>query len=522
MAIRGFNIGTSMFHKPSIGRSFVKGFNLKKIIQFLHKFTNQTTTIAGERYFVNEGTNGIDALMHFGQGLRTNSIDQGFSVDLVAGSFLYVKDSVLTHEEITTPETRVIDGEHIWQNLINTPSFVFSAPQIESHRQNPENTLYWDNGVLKSDILEQETIGSMQAGNGFWYPMTEQTTAGAYLRNHALPFDVSDVPDFNVFETRSLTVTPLGGSTYEFNSVDLWHVLRFAVSSTARTGYQVVEFEITEYTSGVLRPQLMDFADKNQLLANFVLTINETGVYRLVAYAEDYGYVRFLSVGNHGGFVGKIKILNTYALENSTLTPITNYSDTMRTNAQQLTTGYQTALVELDDFGLPIGKPDGLLYGDGRGYINTNGMLRVDGDFYLDVYIDTNAPDLHTANENYVAGAVYSSDGTNLGNFLIRNYNNGNCNVQFDNKFYTSAMDKGVITVERTGSLTKVWFNDSIVATNSVGGDYVVIDQLMRFSTTTPVTKGMLGTLQALEGARTDEERTADIQKLMTKHGVVA
>jgi hypothetical protein len=54
---------------------------------------------------------------------------------------------------------------------------------INAHFNNPERTVYLENGTLKSDILPQATLDSMAAGNGFAYLLTENENCNGNLTN---------------------------------------------------------------------------------------------------------------------------------------------------------------------------------------------------------------------------------------------------------------------------------------------------------------------------------------------------
>jgi hypothetical protein len=74
--------------------------------------------------------------------------------------------------------------ENFMGGIIDYAYFIPKAltlSEIQAHYQNPEHTVYLENGVLKSDILPQATLDSMAAGNGFAYLMTENENCSGYL-----------------------------------------------------------------------------------------------------------------------------------------------------------------------------------------------------------------------------------------------------------------------------------------------------------------------------------------------------
>jgi hypothetical protein len=58
-----------------------------------------------------------------------------------------------------------------------------TSQEATQHFNNPEHTVYLENGVLKSDILPQATLDSMAAGNCFAYLMTENENCSGNLTN---------------------------------------------------------------------------------------------------------------------------------------------------------------------------------------------------------------------------------------------------------------------------------------------------------------------------------------------------
>jgi hypothetical protein len=74
-------------------------------------------------------------------------------------------------------------SQAIFRSAINLPEYSFTQQDLAAHLQNPERTVYLENGTLKSDILPQATLDSMAAGNGFAYLMTENENSNGNLTN---------------------------------------------------------------------------------------------------------------------------------------------------------------------------------------------------------------------------------------------------------------------------------------------------------------------------------------------------
>jgi len=246
----------------------------------------------------------------------------------------------------------------------------------QAHYNNPEQTLYWDNGVLKSDILDQATIDSMQAGNGFWYPLTDK---GPYYRNHALPIPGNLVT--SAF-TPSDATWIVDGENFTSNSTTGY---AYVQADCVNTGVDdvFVEIKISNYVSGSVRIQL-SLGDVNA--DSGVYTSN--GVYRVKIAAQSNTVIRVQAVN---GFVGEVELINFYPLANSGLTPLVNWTSTTSTNASQLSTGYQCALVEQDAFGLPTNpvtidvKADSLADAQAQ-FLSENGLTLTDNAGTLELY----------------------------------------------------------------------------------------------------------------------------------------
>lgn len=398
-----------------------------------------------------------------------------------------------------------------------------TAQEISNHCNNPEQTLYWDNGTLKSDILDQATIDSMQAGNGFWYPLTENVSAGGYYRNHALPMAVNKVSDdFSLWFQPSggWTVNADGSATMAF--IDSWTPLGYEIEGFIQQDY-IIEFELTDVTGSVRCASLP--SDYNAAQIGIVISsITSNGVYRALHNSTN-SVIAFGRQYNEGGGSCTVKSVKVYPLANSGLTPLTNYTETTSTNAQQLTSGYQCALQELDPFGLPIGKPDGLLHGDGRGYIDLQDQV-ISGDFKLDIYLGESIV-LADSYDHLLKFNGYDSAGNSLGNLSIYQSSGslGRSIVLFNTTVGLNT-EAAVVSVKLEGDVFSVYKNGLFINSSSAvtGIDYLELYSLMAKyrGVLGDVYENSLSNLQIQKGTFTAEEVANDAQKLMTKYGVTA
>jgi len=562
---------------------------------FAHLFTNKTTIVDGTRYLVNEGSDGVDAIMHTGHGAYFNGTDNNLEMKSPAGQSItqgtllvhadcngqyYTDHNILgndwnyrieylpqdgsvgirigyqtntvrfyvlpknatnaniavtvtddgyvtVHSEYAS-ETKFMDAacafHYTWymasrkvdadfspitgHNATLIPDKVFTREEFLSHYNNPEQTLYWDNGVLKSSILDQATIDSMQAGNGFWCPMTENISAGGYYRNHALAMPTNTLPSETPDVIQAVWTDNLDGS---FTcSVGTGRDLQWLGDASLDLPY-IVEVEIFNYSAGSL------YAWGGGAVA----VGSANGFYRVLISGNVSG--RYLTLYSlNGNFVGSIRNIKVYPLANSGLAPLVNWTSTTSTNASQLTTGYQCALQELDSFGLPIGKPDGLLHGDGRGYIDLQGQV-ISGDFELDVYADTQGK-LADSYDRFFMLSVYDGNNAYVGSISLYMYKGANTLAGELNKSYISfgsILTEAVITIKRLGDTYSIYANGQLYDYINIPASYVKTMTLFSLSSSYGFVEGRLGSYQITKGTRTYEKFQADVTKLMTKYGVI-
>jgi hypothetical protein len=127
-----------------------------------------------------------------GRGLEFNGVDQYIELNGYVNQLIYFKDGVFTVDVIDS----VLSGYQfgldnggngiLISGVVNTfiaSPIEFDAATLEQIRLNPEKAFYLDNGILKSDILDQSTLDDMEVGNGFAYLMTENENCNGNLTN---------------------------------------------------------------------------------------------------------------------------------------------------------------------------------------------------------------------------------------------------------------------------------------------------------------------------------------------------
>jgi hypothetical protein len=125
----------------------------------------------------------------------------------------------------------------IFRSAINLPEYSFTQQDLAAHLQNPERTVYLENGVLKSDILPQVTLDKMAAGNGFAYLMTENENCSGYLTDIC---------------TNTTSAVENWSSTMHTNVADHSHGIQTALleqdANGVPTGLATIDVQATDFT----------------------------------------------------------------------------------------------------------------------------------------------------------------------------------------------------------------------------------------------------------------------------------
>jgi hypothetical protein len=112
-----------------------------------------------------------------------------------------------------------------------------TSQEATQHFNNPERTVYLENGVLKSDILPQATLDLMAAGNGFAYLMTDNEGSNGNLTNIC---------------TNTTSPVENWSSTMHTNVADQSHGIQTALldqdSFGVPTGLATIDVQATDFT----------------------------------------------------------------------------------------------------------------------------------------------------------------------------------------------------------------------------------------------------------------------------------
>lgn len=501
MATRGFNPNNMLFHRAVAKAGVaVRGFNQAVVAKFAHLFTNKTTTVGDTRYLVNQGE-GANAVMHTGQGVYSNGNDNSLLISGYIAQYIHWKDGVFTVTEINANVTDynliANSGIYQWALLTNT---ALTATELNNIKQNPELALYWNNGVLTSDYFDIAKVFE-------WYPMTENVSAGGYYRNHALPAPINLISDdFNDF---TLTTWVIDGDSISIDTTLGWQKARYDLPKPLVGGDYLFDIEITSLTAGELSIGMVKSGNGYESITP-KLTFTIAGSYKIYATIPE-GVLALYTECRDPGATGTVKTLKAYPLANSGYSPLTNWTKTTSTNAQQLATGYQCALQELDSFGLPTGKPDGLLHGDGRGYIE--GSVALPEVYELDLYwFNDNANGTGVA---LMVDRMFTQIAGWAGNRIMWALDDAN-----RLESYGQAEEYHILTVviDKTLNTVKVYKNNNLIIDAS---DVSFVAETGLLKLLSGYNRNV-GNVQITNGIRTDEQRATNVTNLMNKYGVTA
>jgi len=446
-------------------------------------------------------------------GLVVSGSDQYLYANGALGESKQIDIDVALTNAVIGSRLAALLGEYALGNIKDVYLIpqALTAEEIQSHYNNPEQTLYWENGTLKSAFLPQATIDAMQAGEGFWYPLSGNESTGGYERNHALA-----MPE-NMLDGKAWTVD--GVQWTEQDGVITGHTKGSLSYADIALPIDFIEGEAYVIDIEI---ETIDAQFTLYLRGAYTGSYSSNGLIRVVAVAgaSVYTGIRLAS----STFEGRVKIHNVYPLANSGLTPMQNWNTTNVTNALGVSTSTVTESYTVDEFGMQKDWPDakpvitGELYGDGRSYVDMNDMV-ISGDFEIDMYIDLSAGRENNGRNildlgGFVIGHNMNRDIIGRGRGLADNY-------QAFYAGYFPPPEKYILSFQVTATTIRTFntiFGDRDLSTtygHSNLKPMVITKRLYdEISEST-------GTLQITQGTRTDEQRAKDIQKLATKHGVI-
>jgi hypothetical protein len=289
-------------------------------------------------------------------------------------------------------------SQAIFRSAINLPEYSFTQQDFAAHLQNPERTVYLENGVLKSDILPQVTLDKMAAGTGFAYLMTENENSNGYLRNLAISDSLALLDNVS-----SDWIAGRGNSTITYDADGV-----IATKSTTTTfapaiqlsGIEafkpiVIELEIENPSNLTVYPRA---GDSQEMTGGGVVTLipesNETYIKVLGSFTPDVDYL-WVGLAVVGGSIGqsvKITKCRAFYLTDNYYQPVENWSSTMHTNVADYSHGIQTALLDQDANGVPTGLASIDVQADDFAdaqtqFSNENGLALTDNEGILELRV---------------------------------------------------------------------------------------------------------------------------------------
>jgi len=466
-------------------------------------------------------------------GLVVSGSDQYLYANGALGESKQIDIDVALTNAVIGSRLAALLGEYALGNIKDVYLIpqALTAEEIQSHYNNPEQTLYWENGTLKSAFLPQATIDAMQAGEGFWYPLSGNESTGGYERNHALamPENLVTNGDFsdgliNANQRYDTLLKNQSGKLYMENVSASWGGSEMLYATEVGKEY-LVRVKVNDWGGGASYSSFMHLGTGVGSLAYTVNvpvnTANNMAIAKFTATATTANVI--LGVGtNTIGAWRSIEYVDV--VEASTHTPMQNWNTTNVTNALGVSTSTVTESYTVDEFGMQKDWPDakpvitGELYGDGRSYVDMNDMV-ISGDFEIDMYIDLSAGRENNGRNildlgGFVIGHNMNRDIIGRGRGLADNY-------QAFYAGYFPPPEKYILSFQVTATTIRTFntiFGDRDLSTtygHSNLKPMVITKRLYdEISEST-------GTLQITQGTRTDEQRTKDIQKLANKHGVI-
>jgi len=453
-------------------------------------------------------------------GLVVSGSDQYLYANGALGESKQIDIDVALTNAVIGSRLAALLGEYALGNIKDVYLIpqALTAEEIQSHYNNPEQTLYWENGTLKSAFLPQATIDAMQAGEGFWYPLSGNESTGGYERNHALA-----MPE-NMLDGKAWTVD--GVQWTEQDGVITGHTKGSLSYADIALPIDFIEGEAYVIDIEI---ETIDAQFTLYLRGAYTGSYSSNGLIRVVAVAgaSVYTGIRLAS----STFEGRVKIHNVYPLANSGLTPMQNWNTTNVTNALGVSTSTVTESYTVDEFGMQKDWPDakpvitGELYGDGRSYVDMNDMV-ISGDFEIDILTTEGVRE--AVNRDLVVFSNGSSEVVRVGYGYYQQLSVYTLGIR---PSYIDTSHPVAITIKRNGDTVTVY--KSLLYKNSTQV-LELYDQTTDIAcavdlTVSGIGKGVytnvfnniVGTTQITQGTRTDEQRAKDIQKLATKHGVI-
>ena len=415
-----------------------------------------------------------------------------------------------------------------FSGMLNTVAFFDSgdeltASDIDLCYKNPEKMWYKDSsGDVQSDILSPATITDMQAGNGFIYLLNKYVTDGTnwYTKNLCFPESVPLVTNGDFSDGFTGWIDDdywslVNGRAYHAPSSNPYYLMH-PISISDDISY-IVEFDV-EIISGGVRVALR--RSPNTWITSIGVDLSVSGFYRFEFNGDSVAdlIAWYRATGTAEFYIDNVKV---YPASEDPYKVITGMSsDTLITNADQLPYGYQNALVN-DDLTLT----DGLLNWDGVSY----GLIDSPLPDYCEIdFVYDMSPNLSSDNKKLFG----SSEGADTNQWFYPTQYSGvgdQLHYKFGSvfsAFNTGATSNCVLSCTLDFSAGRIeWFVDGVSKKVSTGATATPIAQLYIAETYNGVGINTLdkplGAFQMTDHVRTDAQRTTDVNRLMTKYGIV-
>ncbi len=360
--------------------------------------------------------------------------------------------------------------------------YILSNAELISHGNNPERTLYKNNGILSSDFLSQQVLDDIESGLGFWYPLCENNNLKRGTDWGAVSNAVVK-PELTIVEATT-EWDYLGDGIYETLSI-----AREDIDLNADIGYDyLIDIEVIESNNVDLR--FWSGTSTYQLIST---NLGKQRFYFNCRAEKCYIY----SIDN--GFIGKIKLSNLIKL-----TPIVNFANSnIRNNATRMPYGLQSALLKRDVFGIPVGLSDGQLIFSGDGYALPETPVTVTGNWCIDFYV---------AGEAGNTLVVFSTDTAD--NIEVSFNASGELVVDMLTVQYTEGISRAVVSFERDGTTLKAFVNNIEVLRTTYTGQVTLNTIASSF------VAGEFGSLTITKTVRTYGQRLSIYNELKAKYGV--
>jgi len=331
-----------------------------------------TKLIGSDRYIIDKGTSPkYDGELYFGQGVELG-IDKSITVDInaqVQTIYSFVDDVHNYNETNQTLTTYTMNQDAIIRIHRSYIFYngIFTQIQKDYLEANPEKFLFREFNVLKSLILSQSEIDNIVA----YFPLCE---TGSTVVDLARPIGTvvydsdftTNIDGWNKPRGASIITTDNSKLKVSVDGTDTYGASK-AVICTIGKYYQVI-IDVDLASAAMVR---LRYSETNGLGVGIPNErIVTSGIHTLTFLATSttmyYGFI--VTSDNTEFFIIESSVMELQAPHAT----ITNYTDAVRTNADNKSTGLQTCFWKRDELGVPYASSFDRLQSDEIGYMNTN------------------------------------------------------------------------------------------------------------------------------------------------------